>query len=69
MSRKKAGVVQEQCDFWPELRHPGMSFYAALAGNDSPTRRRNEDGCTGPVRPTVIPREGESSDLGREGAL
>ena len=39
-------TVLQQLDFWPELRHPGMAFYAAMAGSGAPARSASEDGRT-----------------------
>lgn len=34
----------QQLDFWPELRNPGMSLYAALSVRCVPARSVSEDG-------------------------
>jgi hypothetical protein len=36
--------VSVQLDFWPELSHRSMVFYAACAGRRAPARSVSEDG-------------------------
>jgi hypothetical protein len=43
-ARKTRAVVQ--LDFWPELSHRSMVFYAACAGRRAPARSVCEDGRT-----------------------
>lgn len=46
MTRLPPSRSLQQLDFWPELRNPGMSFYAALSARRAPARSASEDGRT-----------------------
>ena len=46
MKRRTPSRPLQQLDFWPELRNPGMSFYAALSARRAPARSVSEDGRT-----------------------
>lgn len=46
MKRRTVSRPLQQLDFWPELRSPGMSFYAALSARRAPARSVSEDGRT-----------------------